>query len=340
MHIAMIAPPWYEIPPTGYGGIEAMCADLSDGLVDRGHKVTLISAGRNGTRAHQLRTYDRPQSDRLGSDPLPEVVHLSRANRLIADLDVDVVHDHTLSGPLSAGSRPAPTVVTVHSPVEGEEGEYYEYLGDSVRLVAISQSQRSHRPDLSWVATVHNGLDPGRYPFHAEKDDFVVWLGRFTPEKGPNLAVHAAREAGVHLVLAGKCSESAEEAYLDSEIRPHLTDGVRLVLDADRDAVGDLLSRARCLLLPVRWEEPFGMVLIEAMACGTPVVTLRRGAIPEIVEHGVTGYVLDDPAELPEALTKAGDLDRHACRRRVEEQFSTAAMAAGYERAYQAALRS
>ena len=160
LHIAMVAPPWFEIPPTAYGGIEQMLGDLVQALTDHGHQVTLIAAGDDRTPATMLRTYDRPPSERLG-DPLPEVVHAAAATQLLADLDVDVVHDHTMAGPLTSAARPAPTLATVHGPMDTELVDYYRHLGDSVSLVAISKAQRTAAPDLNWIATVPNGIDIG-----------------------------------------------------------------------------------------------------------------------------------------------------------------------------------
>ncbi|MTE22188.1 glycosyltransferase [Streptomyces sp. TRM43335] len=333
----MVAPPWFDLPPRGYGGIEAMCADLVDALVERGHQVTLIAAGRNGTRARLVRTYDVPQGPRLG-EPLPEVLHAAAAGRILSDLDVDVVHDHSLAGPLLARGRNVPTVVTVHGPVEGEPGEYYRQLGDSVHLVAISDAQRRPAPELNWCGTVHNALRPEDFPYRPDKEDWVLFLGRCTPDKGMHLAIDAARAAGREIRLAAKCSEPAEREYFEAEIRPRLGDGVEWLGEVGGVRKKELLARARCLLFPLRWEEPFGMVMIEAMACGTPVVTLRRGSVPEVVEDGATGLVRDDPAELPEALEAVGDLDPARCRKSVVERFRPEIMAAGYEAAYLRAI--
>ncbi|HZG02296.1 MAG TPA: glycosyltransferase family 4 protein [Streptomyces sp.] len=337
LHIAMVAPPWFDLPPRGYGGIEAMCADLVDALIARGHRVTLIAAGRNGTRARMVRTYDVPQGPRLG-EPLPEVLHAAAAGRILADLDVDVVHDHSLAGPLLARGRGVPTVVTVHGPVDGEPGDYYRNLGDSVHLVAISEAQRRPAPDLNWCGTVHNALRPEDFPFRPDKEDWVLFLGRCTPDKGMHLAIDAARAAGREIRLAAKCSEPAEHAYFEAEIKPRLGPGVEWLGEVGGERKKELLARARCLLFPLQWEEPFGMVMIEAMACGTPVVTLRRGSVPEVVTDGATGLVRDDPAELPQALEAVGDLDPALCRKSVEERFRPEIMAAGYEAVYRRAI--
>ena len=337
LRVALIAPPWFEVPPAGYGGIEALCAELAQGLVDRGHEVTLIGAGRALTPAAFLATYAVPPSDRLG-EPLPEVIHAARTARLLEDRQVDIVHDHSLAGPLLAGGRTVPTVLTAHGPAVGEVGAYYRALGVSVGLVAISDAQRRAAPDLPWVATVHNAVAVDQYPYLADKDDYVLFLGRMNPEKGADLAIAAARAADRRLILAAKCNEPAERAWFETVIRPQVGTGVEWVGEADGPTKKELLAKACCLLLPIRWEEPFGLVMVEAMACGTPVIALRRGSVPEVVADGVTGIICDDPAELPRAIGRAGELSPASCRRRARQRFDVAVLAASYEGVYRELL--
>jgi glycosyltransferase involved in cell wall biosynthesis len=334
LRIAMVAPPWFELPPSGYGGIESVVADLVDELTGRGHHVTLIGAGRNGTAAEQfLPVFDAPPSERLGT-PGPEVIHAAATARLLDDLEVDVVHDHSFAGPLLARGRAVPTVVTMHGPVGGEYGEYFGWLGDCVDVVAISDAQRRLNPELNWVGRVHNAIAVDSFPFRADKDDYLLWLGRFSPDKGPDLAIDAARAAGMRIVLAGKRSEPVEKAFFDAEIAPRLGPGVEHVGEADATQKRELLAGARALVFPLQWEEPFGMVMIEAMACGTPVVALPRGSVPEVVVHGVTGLVVDDFERFPAALRAAESIDPAACRAHVVAHFDLPVMAAGYERIY------
>jgi glycosyltransferase involved in cell wall biosynthesis len=341
----MLVPPWYELPPPGYGGLEQVCAALVDALVARGHQVTLIGAGaRSGTAARFVSTVAQPQHPRLG-DGLPEYLHVARANRLIEESGVDVVHDHTMAGLLSVPSRPVPTVATVHGCPTGEIGDYLSYVDRSVSLVAISAAQRRLRPELPWAATIHHGLPAGTSqvrsvaPEPAEPDNRpVLWLARFSPDKGPDMAIEACRKAGLPLVLAGKCAEPEERRYLSEVIAPMLSPDVELVLNADRRRSHALLQAARCLIMPIRWEEPFGMVVIEAMAAGTPVVALSRGAIPELVQHGVTGLVCSGPGELPDALHQVTAIDPAACVAQLRSRFSADLMAQRYEQVYRAAI--
>jgi glycosyltransferase involved in cell wall biosynthesis len=335
LRVAMVVPPWYELPPPGYGGVEQVCAALVDALVARGNEVTLLGAGtHNGTAARFVSTTPEPQQDRIG-DIFPELAHLARVDRVLADEPFDIVHDHTNAGPLLAPQRPVPTVATVHGKPVGEFADILAGVSPSVGLVAISEAQRDLRPGLPWAATVHHGLDVGDLPQKSRPGSGpVLWLARFVDAKGPDLAIHACRAAGLPLVLAGKCAEPEEQQYFDEVIRPMLGPDVTVRLNPDRETCLDLLFAARCLIMPIRWEEPFGMVMIEAMATGTPVVALNHGAVPELVNHGETGFICDDPREMAPALRDVSAIDPAACVAHVRAEFSADVMARGYERVY------
>jgi glycosyltransferase involved in cell wall biosynthesis len=335
LRIAMVVPPWYELPPPGYGGVEQVCAALVDGLVARGHEVTLFGAGSgSGTAARFVSTTAEPQQDRIAYI-YPELAHLMRVERVLADEPFDVVHDHTTIGPLLAPQRPVPTVATVHGKPVGEYADILAGVSPSVGLVAISEAQRDLQPDLPWAATVHNGLSVDDMPRKSRPGSGpVVWLARFVAAKGPDLAIHACRAAGVPLVLAGKYVDDEERQYFDEVIQPMLGPDVTVLLNPDRAACLDLLLAARCLVMPIRWEEPFGMVMIEAMATGTPVVALNRGAVPELVNHGETGFICDEPSDLAEGLRDTPAIDPAACVAHVRAEFSAEAMARGYEGVY------
>jgi glycosyltransferase involved in cell wall biosynthesis len=338
LDVAMVAPPYFSVPPAAYGGIETVVADLVDTLVDRGHRVTLIGAGRHATRAQRfIATYSTESAGRLG-ESMPELVHAAKVAGILDMLDFDIIHDHTVAGPLTALRRLTPAVTTVHGPATGERGEFYRALGGSVRLTAISDAQRSTAPDLPWIATVHNAIRAETFPFRAEKDNYALFLGRFHPEKAPHLAIDAARAAGLPIVLAGKCSEPIEHAYFSQEIEPRTGPDVTILGVAGPAAKRALLAKAACLLFPITWDEPFGLVMIEAMACGTPVVALRRGAVPEVIADGQTGIIADDPADLPDAIAQARDLDPALCRKYVETHFTVEVMGAGYEAVYRQIL--
>jgi glycosyltransferase involved in cell wall biosynthesis len=344
LRIVLVAPPYFEVPPKGYGGTEAVVADLADALAARGHDVTLLGAGTPGTLARFVPLWPATQGERLG-EPYPEVMHTMKVRRAIAEIAAEhgahIVHDHTLAGPLNAPvyrAQGIPTVATVHGPIDDDLRPYYRLLGDDVGLIAISDRQRELAPELNWAGRVHNAIRPEEWPFRADKGDYALFLGRYAPYKGAHLALKAAHEAGVPLVLAAKCDEPSEKAYFDECVRPLLTDRDHVFGPADATQKRDLLAGARCVLFPVQWEEPFGMVMIEAMACGTPVVALRAGAVPEVIVDGVTGVICDDPAELPAAIGRADSIDPAACRRHVAANFSVSQFGAGYERIYRNVL--
>jgi glycosyltransferase involved in cell wall biosynthesis len=277
--------------------------------------------------------YDEPPSERLG-DPLPEVLHAAAAGRVARELQPDVVHDNTLAGPLTARSYRAPTVMTTHGSVGGEPGRYLAELSNSSHLVAISDAQRQAAPDLNWVGRVYNAVDVSTYPVGLGDDGYLLFLGRFCPEKGAHLAIDAAQAAGWSLVLAGKLNEPAERAYFDEAIRPRLGPNVTYVGEADSEMKRELYGAAAAVLFPILWEEPFGLVMIEAMACGTPVIALDRGSVGEVVRDGVTGFVVESPDDLVGAIRNVGAIDRDSCRRHVQQHFDLPSMIDGYERIF------
>jgi len=311
-----------------------VCASLIDGLIDRGHDVTLFGTGtRTGTRARFVSTNDELQYPRL-LESMPELVHVTQVNEMLTREKFDIVHDHTTVGPATASKRRIPSVVTVHGRPVGELNDYLSRVDDAVALVAISHSQRRIASNLTWTATVHHGIEPAADAKSEPSGGPVLWLGRFDPDKGPDLAIQACRRAGLPLILAGKCNQADEWRYLDEVVRPLLGPDVELVLNADRDRTDALLTHCRALLMSIRWEEPFGMVMIEAMVRGTPIVALRRGSIPEVVLHGRTGFICAEADELPDALHQVHLLDPVDCVQHVRTSFSVDLMAHRYERVY------
>ncbi len=338
MRIGMVAPPWFDVPPDGYGGTEQLVATLVDGLTERGHDVTLMAAGEDRTDAELVRTFRVTPTGLGGPDSLPiELIHAARAAARLDDLDVELVHDHSVVGPLIAPYRPVPTVVTVHGPLEGWMRRLYSAMRD-VRFIAISDSQRGTAPELDWLATVHNGIDVESCPFRDRKGDAFLFLGRIDPTKGILDAIEIARRTGRPLRIAAKATDDAELRYLREEVEPRLGRGVEYLGDVDAERKLELLADARALLFPIHWEEPFGLVMIEAMACGTPVVAMRRGSVPEVVEVGRTGFIGDSIDELVDACDRLDDLDPSEIRRACAERFDGARMTERYEDAYRAAI--
>jgi glycosyltransferase involved in cell wall biosynthesis len=209
----------------------------------------------------------------------------------------------------------------------------------AVQLVAISAAQRASAPELPWVATVHNAVDVRSYPLGSAKGEDLLFLGRMHPDKGLPTAIEIARRAGRHLIIAAKCSDEAEIRYFEEEIEPLLGDDTPYVGDVDASEKRALLEHAAALVFPIRWEEPFGLVMIEAMACGTPVIASRRGSVPEVVDHGVTGFVCDGVDQMVRAVKDIRSLDPAAIRNVALERFDAQTMTRGYEAAYRSVLR-
>jgi glycosyltransferase involved in cell wall biosynthesis len=337
LRIAIVAPPWFPIPPSGYGGIESMVHTLVEGLAARGHEIVLVGAGTHHGSAKFLQTYDPAPLDRMG-EAFPEVVHALLAARHLQEVDVDIVHDNSLAGPLTSGWRTTPTVVTAHGPVADEMEHCYRVLSRYTALVAISDEQRAKGPDMPWKGRVYNAIPVDEYPFESQKEDFCLFLGRVSAEKAPDLAIKAARAAGLPIVVAAKCNEPPEKRYFEERVRPLLGPDAHWFGEANTQQKKDLLARARCLVFPIQWDEPFGIVMVEAMACGTPVVALDRGSVPEVVVDGVTGFIRRQADDLPDAIRRVGEIDPKACRRRVFDVFDVADMIDGYETIYRELL--
>ena len=334
LRVCMVAPPWFEIPPRGYGGTESVVANLVNGLVDLGIHVTLIASGEHRTKAQEFVTvYDTPPSELLG-DPIPEMIVAVEVERYLRDREFDVVHDHSLAGPLHARFRDAPTVVTMHGPVDGRNGDYYARLGRDVHAVAISKAQRRLNTKINWTATVHNSVDVASFTADATKEGYVLWLGRFNADKAPEIAIKAALACGRRIVLAGKRNEVPEKEYFDREVAPLLGPNVEYVGEADAALKRELLAKASVLAFPIQWEEPFGIVMAEALASGTPIAAFNRGSVPEVIIEGTTGVIAADADDFPRALDAAAQLDPAACRADALARFDTPAMAEGYLRAY------
>ncbi len=332
MRIAIVAPVWFPIPPPGYGGIELVVSLLTEGLVERGHDVTLFGAPGSSTKATLVTDLaEPPDRSQLGNAWYDAYHALASYQRLG---DFDIVHDHAgIMGPVCAamrGGKP-PAVHTLHGPWTDESRLLYGLLDDAVHLVAISNAQAEENPDVTYAGVVHNGIDVDAYPYRTDKDDYLVYIGRSNPDKGPVEAIRIARDTGNDLKMILKRGEPPEIAYFDHEIQPLLGHDIELFENVSHTEKADLLGRARALVFPIRWPEPFGLVMVEAMACGTPVVTTNRGAAPELVLEGVTGFRRDTADDLTRAIAHIDELDPAACRARVEEHFSAAAMVAGYE---------
>ncbi|MGH2783896.1 MAG: glycosyltransferase family 4 protein [Actinomycetota bacterium] len=337
MRIAQIAPPWFAVPPVRYGGIEWVVALLADGLADRGHDVTLYASGGSQTRAKLVTVFDDPPGGEHIGEVFYDVVHASAAY-LDADR-FDLIHDHSgLIGPAIGAHCDAPVVHTLHGPFTDDAKRVYSLLSGHIWYVAISEAQRAFCPDLSYAGTVHNGIDLDRYPFRSEKEDFLLFLGRINREKGPELAVEVAHRTGRKLVMAVKMAEEPEKEYWREKVEPLLDGSEEIIGEITVDEKADLLARARAVLFPIQWPEPFGLVMTEAMASGTPVISFPYGAAPEVIVDGVTGFLINSIDEMSAAVERTDEIDPVSCRAHVEAKFSDDAMVEGYLAAFDRVL--
>ncbi len=326
MRIAEIAPVWVPVPPPGYGGIELVVSHLAEGLAARGHDVTLYAAHGSRTGTKLVSPVERDPDSQIGTDVTDEIVHALPAY-LHAD-EYDVIHDHTGMGTALGAARnaPPPVVHTLHGPWTDASRRFFHAVSPPIHLIAISEAQKAGNPGLNYAGVVYNGLDLEAHPWNKDKDDFVVFLGRCNPEKGPELAVEVAKRAGVRLVMIVKRSEPAEHDHWEKEVAPRLTGDEELIFDATHELKNDLLARARATLFPIQWPEPFGLVMIESMACGTPVLAMAKGAAPEVVVDGKTGFLTDTVDEMVEAVGRIDEISPETCRQHVVENFSAEAM--------------
>lgn len=323
MKIAMVAPPWVPVPPPKWGGIELMIDALARGLTTAGHEVVLFAL-EESTCPVEVRTPYRAIS---GYGVGPVTMEMGWVLHAYEDLaEFDVIHDHTVVGPLYASRGDLPVVTTCHWPFQDELLDNYRLLSRSVPLIAISHAQKT-AADFPIARVIHHGIDLQSLRVGDGGGGYFVYMGRMAPEKGPHVAARAARAAGVELRIAAKMHEEAEIRFFEQHVKPLLGDGVQYVGEVSGYEKSTFLGDAVAMLNPIGWPEPFGLAMVEAMACGTPVVTYPIGAATEIVTDNVTGFLCRDESELVAATASVSKLDRLACRRDVEERFSMASMA-------------
>lgn len=338
MRIAVVAPPWLPVPPPAYGGTERVLDDLCRSLSAAGHDVLLCASGDSTCPVERRSTFATAcRTD--GATPVAELSHVIGSYEQLRQWGADVVHDHTLVGPFYAERFPHLNVITTnHGPFESDLGPVYRALAARVPLIAISHHQASRARDTPIEAVIHHGIDCGQFPVGAGDGGYVLFLGRMCPEKGVAAAARVARQAGVPLKIAAKLCEPAEFEYFKTEVEPLLGDDIEYVGEVGGTEKLDLLGGARCLINPIAWPEPFGMVMIEALACGTPVVSTPCGAAPELLENGRTGFLCTDESGLADAISRVDELDRDECRRVAESRFSSQRMAAEHVIVYKRLL--
>jgi len=320
MKIAIVAPPWVAVPPVGYGGTEVVLDGLARGLQAAGHDVLMFTTGDSTCPVPKAFVFEEACGVGIGG-AVTELRHVIHAYE--AASGYDIVHDHTLVGPVySERFSSLPVVTTNHGPFDGELHDYYRAIGDRVPIIAISDHQASMAPDISVAAVIHHGIDVDKFTVGSGGGGYALFLGRMSPDKGVHNAIRIARKAGVPLKIAAKLHEQPEYDYFNEYVRPLLGGDIEYVGEVGGSAKRELLAEAMCLLNPMQWHEPFGMVMIEALSSGTPVVATPRGAAPEIVDDAVTGYLRAGEEGLASALLRVGELDRAACRKAAVGRFS------------------
>jgi len=342
MRIAQVAPLIESVPPRLYGGTERIVSYLTEELVRQGHDVTLFASGDSQTSANLVASV--PQALRLDAgiaDYLPyAVLQLEHVRQRAHEFDVIHFHSELLHLPLARGLLGRRAVTTLHGRID--LGSYRAILNEfsDMPLVSISNDQRKPVSHANWLRTIHHGLPSAVCPFHPEpRGDYVAFLGRMSPEKRPDRAIEIAARAGVRLKMAAKVDEMDRE-YFRSKIEPLLAQPhVEYVGEISEREKPEFLGNARALLFPVDWPEPFGLVMIEAMSCGTPCIAWRAGSVPEVVDHGVTGWIVDSIDGAVQAVERAALLDRRTVRARFEQRFSAQRMAKDYLRVYEQIAR-
>ncbi len=345
MRIAQLAPPFESVPPARYGGTERVIATLTEELVRRGHEVTLFASGDSRTSARLVPVVDEAlwhhSAEYHDFAPFWAIV-LGKLSREIEQFDI--VHNHLdhFGFPM-ARALGWPVVSTLHGRLDLPElGPLFAEFTD-MPLVSISDAQRRPIPVANWAATIYHGIDLDEYTFNPQTGSYLAFLGRISPEKGLDTAIRVARRAGLPIKIAARKplpftrdpNVRRDWEYFENVIDP-LLEGlqVELIGQVNGREKDDFLRNAAALLFPIRWPEPFGLVMPEALACGTPVLALRQGSVPEVLEDGVTGFICDTEDELVDAVGRIGELDRRRCRAEAERRFSPSVMAEQYERIY------
>ncbi|PSF36837.1 glycosyl transferase [Aphanothece hegewaldii CCALA 016] len=340
MRIAQIAPLWERVPPPAYGGTELVVGLLTDELVRKGHDVTLFASGDSITLAKLESVH--PQALRL--DPnikeygIYEMLNLSRVYEQ-AD-QFDIIHSHIGCAALPyVNLVKTPTVHTLHG-IFTPDNEKLFIHAKKQPFVSISQAQREKRLNLNCVATVYNGIDPNRYTYHPQPDNppYLAFLGRMSSEKGPHLAIEIAKRTGLPLKMAGKV-DLVDQEFFATQVKPHI-DGkqIQYLGEATHQDKSPLLGGAIATLFPITWREPFGLVMVESMIVGTPVIAMNLGSVPEVISHEKSGYICNSVDECVAAVERISELKRQDCRDHVLENFSAKRMADGYEAVYRQLL--
>ncbi|MCL5411749.1 MAG: glycosyltransferase family 4 protein [Patescibacteria group bacterium] len=337
MKIAQLSPMIERVPPKKYGGTERVVSVLTEELVRRGHEVTLFASGDSVTTANLESVYPKPLREaKINEFQIFQLLNAGAGFE--KSNEFDLVHSHLDYYGLPFGHiSKVPVLTTLHGSFNLENRYIYSAYAD-LNYVSISNAQRKPLPILNYVATIHHGIDVGSFPFSEEKDEYLLFVGRISPEKGVHFAIDAAKYLHKNLIIAAKLDphQKNDVRYFEEMIEPQLGgEQVKWVGEIDTEERNRLMSRACCLLHPIGWREPFGLVMIEAMACGTPVIAFNRGSVPEVLEHGKTGYIVEDLEEMVSVYENISQIPPTTCRDHVEKNFSVSKMVDQYEKIYE-----
>jgi len=352
LNIAQVSPLWFRVPPKGFGGVELIVSRLTEGLVKRGHKVTLFASGDSKTKAKLVSVVKKNLSDlkipllASGYSILNLIETFSRQE------EFDIIHSHIDKFDfIFRAHAKVPTISTLHNPIwpypllkKTKSGLYHDTEGvlsayarfPKLPYIAISNNYIKNCPiRLNFIKTIYPGVDIKRLKFNPKPEDYFVWLGRISPVKGLHIAIKIAKKLGIKLLIGGCPIREENQEYLEKEIKPHFSKKIKFLgeIKSDKEK-SELLGNAKALIYPLLWEEPFGLVMIESQACGTPVIAFKRGSVEELVKHNVTGLVCKTEKEMIKAIKKIDNLERIECRKWVEKNFTIEKMVENHEKLY------
>lgn len=350
MKIAVLSPPWIAVPPVGYGGTELVVANLVEGLVKRGHEVMLFATGDSKTSARLEYFYEKAIGNDLSLklNPFYLLNHFHKFFKIVKQEKFDIIHNHTAyQGMFFCDLQDTPFVHTLH-------GGYYKdlkapsgFVEDKRQVlwqfrhhpfISISNNQRQGMPELNYIATVYNGIKPEEFKLGNGEGGYLAWLGRITPNKGLDIAIRVAQKLKIPLKIAAFVDPGADGKYFEEQIKPLIsqTKEVEFLGEiCDPEKKTDFLGKAIATLFPIRWHEPFGLVMVESMASGTPVIAFNKGSVPEVIENEKTGFIVENENEMIEAVKKINRIDRKYCHQYAISRFSVEKMVENYEKAYQ-----
>ena len=345
--LAQIAPSEERVPPPKYGGIELVVSNLTEELIKRGHQVTLLASGDSITKARLIPIFKKAvrTDTNIGANPLKreaaKLIEVARAINFLQQHKFDIIHNHIdwRFLPFISLLNSAPTVTTLHSSLDTDYQQFVYNAVPNKNYVSISNNQRQPMPQLNFIGNIYHGIQINKFAFNSKKGKYIAFLGRMSPEKGPLQAIRAAKKAKIPLIMAAKV-DLADKEYFHKKIKP-LIDGksVKFIGEVNHRGKVKLLRNAAALLCLIQWKEPFGLVIIEALACGTPVIANNRGSVSELIQNGKTGFIVKNVNEAIKAINNIDRINRYDCRKSAEERFSVEKMAEEYEKIYYKLLK-